>query len=227
MSTTALVTGATRGIGRALVLELAARGVRVFATGRDCALLATLQEQSGCLGQPCDLAVPEQVLQMYQAARAALGQVEILVNNAGFNSGKRTIADTTSEEFEAQYAVNLRAPYLLCREALRDMTRQGGGRIVNVLSSVVWTSAENMGIYSAMKTGLHGLTRVLRKEARAANVRVIGVYPGGVNTEFRAVARPDYMSPASVARMIADAVFAPDDVVVHELTFRPLVETNF
>ena len=67
----------------------------------------------------------------------------------------------------------------------------------------------------------------LIKEARLVGVKVTGVYPGGVNTAFRATARPDYLRPESAARMIVQCITAPDDVVVHELTYRPIVETNF
>jgi NAD(P)-dependent dehydrogenase (short-subunit alcohol dehydrogenase family) len=86
---------------------------------------------------------------------------------------------------------------------------------------------ETMGVYSTMKQGLDALTWILMKEARPANVKVTAIYPGGTDTEFRAAKRPDYMRPESVASVIAAAVFAPDDVVMHELTFRPIVETNF
>ena len=78
-----------------------------------------------------------------------------------------------------------------------------------------------------MKYSLHGFTGCLIKEARAVGVKVTGVYPGGVNTTFRSNARPDYMRADSAARMIVQCIMAPDDVVVHELTFRPIVETNF
>ena len=102
-----------------------------------------------------------------------------------------------------------------------------GGHIVNVISSVVHLGIETMGAYSTMKMGLLGLTRVLIKEARPYGVKVTAVHPGGTDTNFREKERPDYMKPESVAHMIGDVLFAPDDVVVHELTFRPLVETNF
>jgi short-subunit dehydrogenase len=226
MATTALITGATRGIGRALVCELATRGVRVFATGRADDLLTTLKAETGCAGAPADLAHPEQVLALYAAARAQLGRIDVLVNNAGFNR-KAPLAATDLAEFEAQYAVNLRAPYLLCREALKEMMARKSGHIVNVISSAALHANENMGVYTTMKAGLRGLTGVLLKEARPHGVKVTAVYPGGVNTEFRAQSRPDYLHPKSVAVMIANAIFAPSDVVVHELTFRPLIETNF
>jgi short-subunit dehydrogenase len=86
---------------------------------------------------------------------------------------------------------------------------------------------ENYSVYSSMKYALHGFTGCLVKEARQVGVKVTAVYPGGVNTTFRPNARPDYLRPESAARMIVQCVTAPEDVVVHELTFRPMVETNF
>ena len=222
-----LVTGATKGIGRELVKQLAAHGHRVFATGRDTAGLASQKAETGCLGEPCDLGDAAAVLRLYAAARAALGQVDVLVNNAGYNNRKAPLAETTLEEFEAQYAVNLRAPYLLCREALKEMGARRAGHILNVISTTVHSANESMGVYTAMKAGLRGLTGVLLKEARPLNVKVTAVYPGGVNTGFRQQARPDYMKPESVATVILQAIEAPADVVIHEITLRPIVESNF
>lgn len=226
--TTALVTGATRGIGRAVVLELVGRGAAVYATGRDERLLAELKAKTGCSGGAFDLAKPEEAVRMYAAAKEALGAApEVLVNNAGINPRKSPIADATVEDFDAQYAVNLRAPFLLCREAMRDMSAARRGHIVNIISSTALFANETMGIYTAMKSGMRGLTGVLIKEARRVGIKVTGVYPGGVDTEFRKVPRHDYMKPESAAKLIVDAIYAPGDAVVHELVFRPMVEENF
>jgi NAD(P)-dependent dehydrogenase (short-subunit alcohol dehydrogenase family) len=224
----ALVTGATRGIGRALVAELTARGLRVLATGRDAALLESLARETGCAVTARDLARPEEVLALYAEALECFGEApDVLVNNAGFNSRKAPLVEATLEEFDQQYEVNLRAPFLLCREAGRDMAARGRGHIVNVVSTTALFANETTGVYTAMKAGLGHLTRILAKELRPSNVKVTAVYPGGVDTTFRANPRPDYMKPESAARIIADAIFAPEDVVMHELVFRPMVESNF
>jgi len=224
---TALVTGATRGIGRALVKQLIAAGYRVVASGRDQALLDSLADETGAIVHAADLTDAAQVLGLYRFAQEQLGPVEVLVNNAGANSRKAPLVETTLEEFELQYALNLRAPYLLAREALKEMQARQQGYIINVISTAAKTFAPTMGIYSAMKYGLHGLSGVMIKEAREHNVKVCSVYPGGTNTEFRDNPRPDYMRPESVAQMILQVLQAPEDVVMHELTFRPIVETNF
>lgn len=224
---TALVTGASRGIGQHVVLELARRGVKVFATGRDAARLEDLRHACGCEISIRDLAKTGDVLELYEEGKRFFGGApDSLVNNAGFNH-KAPLVEASLEEFEAQFAVNLRAPFLLCREAGRDMRSRGSGHIVNILSTCALHPNEGMGIYSAMKGGLRDLTRILAKELRTSGVKVTAVYPGGVDTEFRSQARPDYLRPESAARMIADVLFAPEDAVIHDLVFRPLCESNF
>jgi len=81
-----------------------------------------------------------------------------------------------------------------------------------------------MGIYTAMKQGFAGLNNVLMKEAQPHGIKVTAIYPGGMNTAFRDQARPQYMQPESVATMVSQLLSNPEDVVVHELTFRPMVE---
>jgi short-subunit dehydrogenase len=227
--TAVLITGASRGIGRALTLELRARGVDVVAAGRDPDKLAELAAETGAQTVSVDLGEKGAPARLYRLACDCLGRApDGLINNAGYNSRKARFIETTEEEFEAQYRVNLAAPAELCRLALRDMTKAKRGHIVNILSTAVLHASETMSLYSAMKHGLSGLTQVLVKEARPEGVKVSAVYPGGTDTEFRATPRPDYMRPESVAQMILNATFfAPSDAVTHELVFRPLVETNF
>jgi short-subunit dehydrogenase len=224
---TALVTGATRGIGREVARRLKTVGFDVFVTGRDAHLLESLQQELGCHGLALDLTGSDSPIELFAAARQALGRVDVLVNNAGFNRAKTPLADVTAEELDSSFAVNVRAPILLAREALKDMAPHKSGHILNVISSVAHTSMENYSVYSTMKYALHGFTGCLIKEARQVGVKVTGVYPGGVDTTFRANVRSDYMRPESVAQMIVECIMAPEDVVVHELTFRPIVETNF
>lgn len=227
LARTALITGATRGIGREVARQLQASGFRVFVTGRDPARLGEVQRELACPGLAVDLADADAVVDLYARAREALGQVEVLVNNAGFNKAKDPLANVTAADLDASYAVNVRAPILLAREALREMAGRRSGHIVNVLSSIVHAKTENYSVYTTMKHALHGFTGCLAKEARLVGVKVTGVYPGGVNTEFRAAARPDYMSAPSAAQVIVQCIQAPEDVVVHEIIYRPMVESNF
>lgn len=227
MKRNVLITGATRGIGRECVRQLCRQGFAVFATGRDERLLAELMSETGCLGAAADLADSVAAVALYARAREALGRVDILINNAGFNPGKASVLQVESATLDAAFAVNFRAAYLLCREALRDMAPRRQGHILNVISSIARTSVENNSVYCSTKYALHGFTLCLLKEARLSGVKVTGVYPGGTDTDFRPEDRLDYMRPESAASMITACINAPDDVVVHELVYRPMVESNF
>lgn len=227
MRRTALITGATRGIGREVARQLKAADFELFISGRDPAGLESLRRELDCPGRVADLSDPQAPIQLYAAAREALGPIDVLVNNAGFNKAKDPIQKITLEDLDESFAVNARAPILLAREALREMGPRRSGHIVNVISSVAHVKMENYSVYSTMKYALHGFTGCLIKEARQVGVKVTAVYPGGVDTEFRPQSRPDYMRPESAARMIVQCVLAPEDVVVHEITYRPIVETNF
>ena len=228
-----ILTGATRGIGKATALRLAKEGAALALCGRDTEKLARTAREVVAAGAPepftraFDLARPEAVLDFYKGARDSLGLPDILINNAGYNARKAPLSDVALEEFDSMFAVNTRAAFLLMREAVRDMKKQGSGHIVSVLSTVCHFDNETMGVYTATKKALQALTDILRKEVRPFGIRVTSIYPGGTNTEFRAKERPDYMRPESVAEAIVSALKMPEDLVVHHLTFRPMVETNF
>ena len=227
MSRTVLVTGATRGIGREVVKQLCEQGFIVFATGRDPQLLDALKSETGCLGETCDLANADSPVALYAEVRKALGRVDVLINNAGVNPGKFPLTDVPVEQLDRSYAVNLRAPFVLCQEALKEMGERRSGHILNVVSTIARTSASNYSTYCSLKYAAHGFTQCLIKEAQQVSVKVTGVYPGGTDTDFRPESRPDYLKPESAAKMIVDCIQAPEDVVVHELVYRPIIETNF
>lgn len=227
MTRSALITGATGGIGQALARHLRAQNFALFLTGRDEKRLRALRDELRCDGAALDLSLPDAPPQLYALAQKSLGQIDVLINSAGFNKAKTPLIDLGTEDIDESYALNLRAPMLLAREALRDMGGRRSGHIVNVISSVVYLRAENFSLYTTMKNALHAFNGCLLKEARLVGVKVTGVYPGGVNTGFRAKPRPDYIRPESVATLIANCIMAPDDAVIHEITFRPMVESNF
>ena len=227
-----LITGASRGIGKATALRLAREGARLALCGRDDALLRAVAEESTALGARCyssafDLRDESAILDFLTEAKTQLGPLDAVINNAGYNHRKALLTDVSTAEFDDMIAVNLRAPFVICREALRGMAERGGGHIVNVLSTVCHLSMETMGAYTASKRGFEGLSGVLLKEARALGVRVANIYPGGTDTDFREAERPDYMRPESVAELIHAVLTLPDDLVVQSVTFRPMVESNF
>ncbi len=227
------LTGATKGIGRSTALLLAAQSTVLALCGRDTAALEEMKRLVVSEGAPepftksFDLTDEKKILEFYRQAKNTVGPPDILINNAGYNSRKARVADVKTEEFDRIIAVNLRAPFILMREAARDMEARDSGHIVNVLSSVCHFDIETMGAYTAAKKGLQGLTDVFRKEVRERNVRVTSIYPGGTDTDFREQSRPHYMRPESVAEAIVASLTLPEDVVPHHFTFRPMSEKNF
>ena len=230
---TVYLTGATHGIGRALAVRLAREKTKLALCGRDRSALAEVQNAARAAGaqslcaKSFDIAGEAGILDFYRESRTRLGPPSILVSNAGYNSRKAPLWEVTTDEFDALIAVNLRAPFILIREAFTDMREAGSGHVVVVLSSSCRFDMETMGAYTAAKKGLEGLVDVFRKEARPHNIRVTSVYPGGTDTQFRKTPRPDYLRPESVAEAVVQALLLPEDLVMHEMVFRPMVETSF
>jgi NAD(P)-dependent dehydrogenase (short-subunit alcohol dehydrogenase family) len=184
---TALVTGATAGIGRATALALAERGAEVVVHGRDEERAADTLRRIAALGatgrfEPADLSDPAEVTAL--AGRA--GDIDVLVNNAGIFRFART-ADTDPVTFEAHIAVNLRAPYLLVQALAPGMSARGHGAIVNVSSGAATTPGLGTGVYGATKAAIESLTRVWAAEYGPDGVRVNAVAAGPTRTEGTAV----------------------------------------
>ena len=229
----AVITGASRGIGRSLALRLARAGARLSLCGRDEAALEEVHAAAKAAGaadvatSAFDVRDAAAIVSFCADAMERFGTIDALVNNAGFNPRKALLHEVEIEEFDDIVSVNLRAPFVFVKELLPGMLARGTGHVISVLSTVCCHDNETMGAYTAAKKGFEGLTGVLLKEARAKGVRVSAIYPGGTNTAFRPAERPDYMSPDSVADAIYSVLTLPEDLIVQSMTFRPMVETNF
>jgi 3-hydroxybutyrate dehydrogenase len=191
---TALVTGGGRGIGRAVALDLAAAGARVAVCARTRAEVEAVAGEAGAgsIAVTVDVADPASVRALFRDARAALGDLDILVNGAGV-APSAPLVKTTDEQWRQAIEVNLSGAFYCLREALPSMTARGWGRVVNVASIAGKTGAPYIAAYAASKHGLLGLTKVAALEVAARGVTVNAVCPGYVDTP---------MTDASVRRIV-------------------------
>lgn len=180
---TALVTGATAGIGYAIALELARQGAEVVAHGRNAERGAKAVQQIENAGGrarfvAADLSDADDVRRL--AAEA--GQVDILINNAGIYAFATTF-ETDDSDFDAHFDTNLRAPYILVQKLVPGMVERGHGSVVNISSVVASTPSADAGLYGASKAALDLLTKLWADEFGAAGVRVNAIAPGPTETE--------------------------------------------
>lgn len=215
----ALVTGASRGIGRAVAARLAADGAAVVLAARDADALARNAEQirasgSQVLAVPTDVRDEASVAALFAAAGQHLGPVSIVINAAGAVA-KAPLAEMPLALWEEVLAVNLRGTFLCCRAAFQMMLAHGGGAIVNFSSLSGVPKVEKfpgMGAYVASKFGVAGLSEMLAVEGRPHNIRVLAVSPGAVDTEMLREAAPHLragMTPEQMAAIVAFLV-GPD-----------------
>jgi len=180
---TALVTGATGGIGEAIAKSLQAQGARVALTGRKADVLESLAKEMGGDTQffPCDLGEDGAGQKLIQDVEAALGSIDILVNNAGltrYNIGMRM----KDEEWDEVIQVNLGSVFRLTRAVLRGMMKRRFGRIINITSIVGVTGNAGQANYAASKAGMIGMSKSLAQEVASRGITINSLAPGFIKT---------------------------------------------
>lgn len=220
MNRTALITGASRGIGRAIAVKLASLGYSLVLTARDQAKLHATAEQchkhdAEVRVIAADLATESQIIALFKQA----GRVDLLVNNAGFGIFD-TIDNTSLEDWRAVQRVNVEAAFICMREVIKTMKTHGGGRIINIASVVGVKGYPNQAAYGASKHAMIGLTKTAIEEGRDHNIRVHAICPGGVASEMARQARPDLtdfsalIQPEDVAQAVAYLDTLPATITV-------------
>ena len=189
----ALVTGASRGIGSSVAERLARDGFTLIVNYAESAapaeeLVRKIERAGGrALAAKADISDAGSVRRMFDAAEAAFGGVDVLVNNAGIMT-LAPIADTDDASFDRHIAVNLKGTFNTLREAAKRL--RSGGRIINFSSSVVGMLMPTYGVYAATKAAVEAMTRVLAKEVRGRNITVNAVAPGPTATELFLKGKP-------------------------------------
>lgn len=204
----ALVTGGSRGIGRACALALAEAGASVAVVARGAPglarVVAELTERGAkALAIQGDVAEDGFAAQAFARCERELGPVSVLVNNAGLLE-LAPVAEMTVEAWDRTLGANLRGPFLFAREAVRRMVPRGEGRLVFVTSISATLGTPRLSAYCASKWGTHGLVKSLAEELRGTGVLVTGVAPGSVDTEMLKLSGfPPAMQPEDVAQVVA------------------------
>lgn len=229
-----LITGATSGLGKALAETAGRAGANLALCGRSRDKLDPLLRELDAMAiqgrvyaEAFDATDASRVGAFVERTLAALGRIDVLVNCAGANTARGPVAGLTVGDLEAMMALNCLSPLAFIQACHPPMVAQGGGLVVNILSTVCCFSNEGLGAYTASKTAFDGLVGVYRKEARKAGIRVSAVYPGGIDTPFRPQTRPEYLRPEAAAEAILALMLLDPSVAPDELVIRPLVETNY
>jgi len=225
----ALVTGASSGIGRAIALSLAAHGASLWLAGRS---LEKLRPVAGIVGAAqmfsVDLSEPQQIAALAEQMTERAGSLDCLIHSAG-TIALGAFESAAPEDFDGQWYVNVRAPYVLT-QALLPLLKRSRGQVVFINSSAGVNAVPGSGQYSATKYGLRALADCLRAEVNAYGIRVVNVFVGRTATPMQAavhasegrVYRPEKLiQPEDVASLVVHALSLPPTVEVTALHLRP------
>lgn len=227
----ALVTGAGRGIGRAIAVELARAGCHVAALARtEDELAETAADAARDPAAPPILPLPADVTRDADLERAVrviierLGRITVLVNHAGFAPPHSTVLTSSLADWDRTLATCLRAPMVLTRLVLPDMLAHGRGTIVNVASIAGRHGRAGEAAYAAAKLGLMGFTQSLFDEVREHGIKVTAIVPGPVSTEARLAPaeRARVLQPADIAATVLLVLTAPPGACPAEIVLEPL-----
>ncbi|HEX3745305.1 MAG TPA: SDR family oxidoreductase [Bryobacteraceae bacterium] len=227
----AIVTGGTRGIGRAIAERLLAENCRVAICGRSEATVnravAEMNRPGAIFGVAADITQPAQVEHLFSAVDQQFGGLDILVNNAG-EGVFRKVGEMTVDDWRRNIDLNLNGAFYCAHAALARFGPRGGGFIVNISSLAARNPFSGGAGYNASKFGLNGFSEALMLDHRYDNVRVCSVMPGSVDTEFsghsatKGAADSSWkVAPQDVAEVVATVLRMPARTMVSEVQMRP------
>jgi 3-oxoacyl-[acyl-carrier protein] reductase len=225
----AIVTGAGRGIGRAIAVALAQAGCRVVLSARTVVQIEAVQDEiceSGgqALAVSGDLTRDDDIARLVGESRRAYGAVDILINNAGWGK-KATIVRAQVEDWDQTFKINLRAPMLLARLVLPEMIQQKSGAVINISSLSGKSGEAGSSAYAASKFGIIGFTQSLYEEVREYGIKASVILPGFVDTPMippvKHLDRAKMIQPEDVADAVLFVLNSPPTSCPVEMTIRP------
>ncbi|MBX6351477.1 MAG: SDR family NAD(P)-dependent oxidoreductase [Clostridia bacterium] len=218
-----IVTGASRGIGRAIVEALAAEGAAVVGVARDMARLeAVAREVPGFVAHAADVRDGEAARRIVQDTVDRFGSLSAVVMNAGVGYYAR-VEDLDERHLDEMLGVNLKGPFIWSQAALPFLERQRDGHLVFISSVAGTTTFEGGAGYCASKWGVMALADTLRQEVKPYELRVTVVCPGSVATGFAGAARGYGLDPSDVAHVVVEALAAPKRAIYNTVIMRPMV----
>ena len=230
----AIVTGASRGIGRAISLALAKEAATIVLAARAMDKLKQTAEQVTAVGGkaeivPTELTEEQSIKNLVKVTGERFARLDILVNNAGITHSAK-LEETSTEDWDRCHQVNARAPFILCREALPLLKKAQAAYIINIASVVGVKGYPLQSAYTASKHTLRGMTISLAEELRGSNIRVHLLCPGGVDTDLVQQVRPDIkkqdlMQPEEIAELVLYLVTHKGNAVIDELHIRRAAST--
>ena len=220
-----LITGSTGGLGKEIAKEFAKNGCNLFLTGRNNKKLNSLKDeleknQIKIDFQQADLSDTDEIQKLFKKVKSTFSSIDILVNCAGVFPVK-LLSDSTIDDFEKCFSVNVKAAFLLCKEFSQGMISKKWGRIVNIASSSAYAGFKNTSVYCSSKHALLGLSRSLHSELREYNVRTFCVSPGSIKTSMgKSVIGQSYetfLNPTEIAELIVHLISFDNEMVSHEI----------
>jgi len=226
-----LITGASSGIGKQLAIKLSQQGYSLSLCGRQQNklnnTLGQLDDRVKIYSENFCLSEQDSLTKFVMHAQQKLGPIDILINCAGLNSSRATAGEPDWQQLQHMLDINYLAPLRLINAVLPNMREQSNGTILNVLSTTCLFANPNISQYSASKSALDMHTKILRKELHGSGIKILSLYPGGVNTDFREDERQEYLTAEEVADAALLMIFTTKNSHIHELVVRPEIEINF